>query len=149
METCGAITSRGSRKYAFIDALRRADILASPYFYFFDDGFQRNLTEAQDEAYVRYGMARFGAFANVMPVLANEVELKFTDRNDPSCDTQSFDWARCLTRRTLSPLHRHILSLPLFRIQRLVCDCIAADQGSERRAGSTGAGFVRTTNVCM
>ncbi len=81
---------------AFIDALRRADILASPYFYYFDDGFQLDLTEAQDEAYVRYGMARFGAYANVMPVLANEVELKFTDRNDPTFDLRSFDWANRL-----------------------------------------------------
>jgi len=81
---------------AFIDALRRASILASPYFYYFDDGFQRDLTDAQDEAYVRYGMARFGAYANVMPVLANEVELKFTDRKSATYDLRSLDWANRL-----------------------------------------------------
>ena len=81
---------------AFIDALRRAEILASPYFYYFDDGFQLDLTDAQDEAYLRYGMARFGAYANVMPVLANEVELKFTNRNDNTFDPRSFDWANRL-----------------------------------------------------
>jgi len=78
---------------AFIDALRRAGIIASPYFYYFDDGFQRQLTPEQDEAFLRYGMARFGAFANVMPVLANEVELKHTERSDPTYDPRTDEWA--------------------------------------------------------
>lgn len=77
---------------AFIDALRRADILASPYFYYFNDRDQRKMTPEQDRAYIRYGMARFGAYANVMPVLSNEVEQKFTDRNG-QYDLASHDWA--------------------------------------------------------
>ncbi len=77
----------------FIDALRRADILASPYFYYFNDKHQRNLTPEQDEAFLRYGMARIGAYANVMPVLANEVEQKYSDRNQPSYDPRDHPWA--------------------------------------------------------
>ncbi len=77
---------------AFIDALRRADIIASPYFYYFNDGVQRHLTEDQDRAFIRYGMARFGAYTNVMPCLANEVEQKFT-RRDGQYDPQSLVWA--------------------------------------------------------
>lgn len=64
-----------------IDALRQADIVASPYFYYFNDGDQRYMTPEQDCAYLRYGMARFGAYANVLPVLSNEVEGKYTDRH--------------------------------------------------------------------
>lgn len=74
----------------FIDALRRAGIVASPYFYYFNDHVQRGLTPEQDKAYIRYGMARFGAYANVMPVLSNEVEQKTTDREGQynlSCHT--------------------------------------------------------------
>ena len=78
---------------AFIQALRRAEIIASPYFYYFDDRFQRQLTPEQDEAFLRYAMARFGAFANVMPVLSNEVELKYTERKDPSYDPRTDAWA--------------------------------------------------------
>lgn len=77
----------------FIDALRRADILASPYFYYFNDRDQRQLTPEQDEAFIRYGMARFGAFANVMPVLSNEVEQKSSDRSSSRYDLTSHAWA--------------------------------------------------------
>lgn len=77
----------------FIDALRRVDILASPYFYYFNDHHQRRLTAEQDEAFLRYGMARFGAFANVMPVLANEVEQKSNDRTVAQYDLSSHQWA--------------------------------------------------------
>jgi len=81
---------------AFIDALRRADILASPYFYYFNDGVMRGLTPEQDRAYIRYGMARFGAYANVMPVLSNEVEQRYTVRQGTRMDEydlQSHTWA--------------------------------------------------------
>jgi len=76
----------------FIDALRGAHILASPYFYYFNDEVQRAMTPEQDRAYIRYGMARFGAYANVMPVLSNEVEQKFTDRRG-QYDLASHVWA--------------------------------------------------------
>jgi hypothetical protein len=75
---------------AFIDALRQGGILAAPYLYYFNDGVQRGLSYEQDLAYVRYSMARFGAYANVMPVLSNEVEQKTTgrlDQYDLSCHT--------------------------------------------------------------
>lgn len=65
---------------AFIDALRGAGIQAGPYFYYFNDGVLRGLSPEQDRAYIKYGMARFGAYANVMPVLSNEVEQKYTVR---------------------------------------------------------------------
>jgi len=77
---------------AFIDALRQADILASPYFYYFNDKFQRKLTPEQDEAFLRYGMARIGAYGNVMPVLANEVEQKFSERKQ-QYDPRDHEWA--------------------------------------------------------
>ncbi|RPJ55378.1 MAG: DUF4038 domain-containing protein, partial [Acidobacteria bacterium] len=77
---------------AFIDALRKADILAAPYFYYFNDKFQRKLTPEQDEAFLRYGMARIGAYANVMPVLANEVEQKFSERKQ-QYDPRDHVWA--------------------------------------------------------
>jgi hypothetical protein len=73
--------------------LRREDILASPYFYYFNDQMQRKLTPAQGRAFLRYGMARFGAYANVLPVLANEVEQKFTNRRDAAYDLRSHVWA--------------------------------------------------------
>jgi len=76
---------------AFIDAMRRADILASPYFYYFNDREQRKMTPEQDKAYIRYGMSRFGAYANIMPVLSNEVDQKFTDRKG-QYDLASHDW---------------------------------------------------------
>ena len=76
----------------FIDALRRADILAAPYFYYFNDRQQRAMTADQDRAYLRYGMARFGAYANVLPVLSNEVEQKYTDRRG-QYDLRSHRWA--------------------------------------------------------
>ncbi len=76
---------------AFIDAMRQADILASPYFYYFNDREQRKMTPEQDKAYIRYGMARFGAYANVMPVLSNEVDQKFTERKG-QYDLASHDW---------------------------------------------------------
>jgi CubicO group peptidase (beta-lactamase class C family) len=78
----------------FIDTLRQADILASPYFYY--DPRREvmwKMTREQDRAYLRYGMARLGAFSNVMPVLANEVELKTTDYKDSAFDLQSHAWA--------------------------------------------------------
>jgi CubicO group peptidase (beta-lactamase class C family) len=76
----------------FIDTMRRADIVASPYFYYFNDKVQRKLTPEQDRAYIRYSMARFGAYANVMPVLANEVEQKATDRRG-QYDLAAHAWA--------------------------------------------------------
>ena len=78
----------------FIDALRQADILASPYFYY--DPRREvmwNMTPEQDRAYIRYGMARLGAFSNVMPVLGNEIELKTTNYKDPAFDLKSHAWA--------------------------------------------------------
>jgi hypothetical protein len=76
----------------FVDALRCADMLAAPYFYYFNDGQQRAMTADQDRAYLRYGMARFGAYANVLPVLANEVEQKSTDRRG-QYNLSSHRWA--------------------------------------------------------
>jgi len=76
----------------FIDTLRRADVLASPYFYYFNDRMQRGMTPQQDRAYLRYGMARFGAYGNVLPVLSNEVDQKFTDRRG-QYDLASHTWA--------------------------------------------------------
>ena len=76
----------------FIDALRRADIIAAPYFYYFNDRIQRGMTPEQDRAYLRYGMARFGAYCNVLPVLSNEVDQKFTDRRG-EYDPGSYVWA--------------------------------------------------------
>ena len=78
---------------AFIDALRRADIQAAPYLYYFNDGVQRGLSYEQDQAYVRYSMARMGGYANVMPVLSNEVEQKYSDRRAESYDLRSHEWA--------------------------------------------------------
>ena len=77
---------------AFVDALRRSDIVASPYFYYFNDKVQRKMTPDQDRAYLRYGMARFGAYANVMPVLSNEVEQKATERRG-QYDPAAHAWA--------------------------------------------------------
>jgi hypothetical protein len=77
----------------FVDTLRRADLLAAPYFYYFNDKVQRGMTVEQDRAYLRYGMARFGAYANVLPVLSNEVEQKRTDRLDPHYNLESHAWA--------------------------------------------------------
>ena len=79
----------------FIDALRRADILASPYFYYFNDGIQRGMIPQQDRAYLRYGMARFGAYCNLLPVLSNEVDQKFTDRRG-EYDLLSHQWANTM-----------------------------------------------------
>jgi hypothetical protein len=79
---------------AFVDALRQADILASPYFYY--DPRREvmwKMSADQDRAYLRYGMARLGAFGNVMPVLGNEIELKTTDYKDPAFDLKSHAWA--------------------------------------------------------
>lgn len=76
----------------FIDALRKQDLLAAPYFYYFNDRQQRAMTADQDRAYLRYGMARFGAYANLLPVLANEVEQKYTDRRG-QYDLRSHRWA--------------------------------------------------------
>ena len=76
----------------FIDALRREDILASPYFYYFNDKVQRGLTPEQDRSFLKYGMARFGAYANAMPVLSNEVDQKFTERKG-EYDLRSHEWA--------------------------------------------------------
>jgi len=77
----------------FTDALRQADILASPYFYYDPRrDLMWKMTPEQDRAYLRYGMARLGAFGNVMPVLANEVELKTTNYQDPAFDLRSHAW---------------------------------------------------------
>jgi hypothetical protein len=77
---------------AFINTLRQADILASPYFYYFNDGLQHGMMPEHDYAYIRYGMARFGAYANVMPVLCNQVEGKFT-YNHLQYNLASHEWA--------------------------------------------------------
>ncbi|MBI4603934.1 MAG: serine hydrolase [Planctomycetes bacterium] len=77
----------------FIDELRRGGMIASPYFYYFNDGIQRAMTPEDDRAFLRYGMARFGAYANVLPVLANEVEQKLTDRRSERYDLASHAWA--------------------------------------------------------
>jgi hypothetical protein len=52
------------------------------------------MTVEQDKAFIRYGMARFGAYANVMPVLANEVEQKYTKNSIKSTkyDLRSQKW---------------------------------------------------------
>ncbi|MBI4624293.1 MAG: DUF5060 domain-containing protein [Verrucomicrobia bacterium] len=78
---------------AFIDTLRQADILASPYFYY--DPRREilwKMTPEQDRAYIRYGMARMGAFSNVMPVLGNEIELKTTNYKDKAYDLSCNNW---------------------------------------------------------
>ena len=78
----------------FIDTLRQADILASPYFYY--DPRREvmwKMTPEQDRAYIRYAMARIGAFRNVMPVLGNEIELKTTTYQDRAFDLKSHTWA--------------------------------------------------------
>ena len=80
----------------FIDALRREDIIASPYFYYFNDRIQCQMSDDQDRAYIRYGMARFGAYANVMPVLANEVEQKYSRREETSYKLQSHKWCNVM-----------------------------------------------------
>jgi len=77
---------------AFIDTLRRADIIASPYFYYFNDGVQLGLTLAQDKSYIRYGIARFGAYCNVMPVLSNQVEHKYS-KEGGQYNLASHTWA--------------------------------------------------------
>ncbi|MCX8036713.1 MAG: DUF5060 domain-containing protein [Candidatus Sumerlaeia bacterium] len=78
---------------AWIDELRRNDILAAPYFYYFNDGDQCKMTREDDFAYIQYGMARFGAYANVLPCLANEVEKKYTRFADPAYNLKSHEWA--------------------------------------------------------
>ena len=60
----------------FIEKLRVNDIIASPYFYYFNDGFQRTMTPEQDDLFLRYGMARFGSFGNLLPVLGNQIDHK-------------------------------------------------------------------------
>lgn len=83
---------------AFIDALRKADILASPYLYYFNDGEQHKMSPKQDRAYVRYGMARFGAYSNVMPVLCNQVEGKYTWAHEIQYNLASHLWANEMGR---------------------------------------------------
>jgi hypothetical protein len=85
---------------AFIDELRRADIIAGPYFFYFPDGDQRAMTEEQDRAFLRYGMARFGAYCNVMPCLANQVEQKHTPgpKGGGSYDPRNHMWANTMGR---------------------------------------------------
>jgi hypothetical protein len=68
---------------AFILALRSVDIIASPYFYYFNMDTMKELLEGERaRQYLRYGMARFGAFCNVLPVLSNEVEKATPVRNE-------------------------------------------------------------------
>ena len=43
-------------------------------------------------------MARFGAYSNVMPVLSNEVESKFSERSDANYDLRSHEWANRVGR---------------------------------------------------
>ena len=76
----------------FVDALRRADIIASPYLYYFNDRLQRRLTPEQDRAFIRYVAARLGAYGNVMLVLSNEVEQKYSERSG-QYDPRSLEWA--------------------------------------------------------
>jgi hypothetical protein len=85
---------------AFIDALRKGDIIAGPYFYYFNDGVQNGMSLEEDRAYVRYGMARFGAYCNVMPCLANQLESKYTGMGDfgTEYDPRSWDWANEMGR---------------------------------------------------
>jgi hypothetical protein len=64
----------------FIETLRVNDIVASPYFYYFNDGFQKTMTSDQDDLFIRYGMARFGSFCNVVPVLGNQIEHHSQER---------------------------------------------------------------------
>jgi hypothetical protein len=75
----------------FIDALRKEGVLAGPYFYYFNDGTQHGMTPEQDRAYIKYGMARFGAYCNVLPCLSNEVEQKFSTRRG-QYDLRSHEW---------------------------------------------------------
>lgn len=82
---------------AFVAACQQLDMLVAPYFYYFNGGLQRLMTSEQDRAYIRYGMARIGAYANVMPVLANEVEQRHTDRLQPY-DLSSHIWAHEMGR---------------------------------------------------
>jgi len=98
---------------AFVDALRRGGILAAPYFYYFNDGVQKGLTREQDRAYLRYGMARLGAYANVMPVLANEVEQKTTGRRD-QYDLGAIAWA--------NDMGGHLAALSVFGLPVTVHD---------------------------
>lgn len=53
---------------------------------------QRDLSLEQDRAYIKYRMARFGAFSNVMPVLSNEVDQKFSERRG-EYDLRAHEWA--------------------------------------------------------
>ena len=75
----------------FIDAPRKEDVLAGPYFYYFNDGVQKEMTPEQDRAYIKYGMARFGAYCNVLPCLSNEVEQKFSTRKG-QYDLRAYEW---------------------------------------------------------
>jgi hypothetical protein len=80
---------------AFIDALRQGDIIAGPYFYYFNDGVQNGMSMTEDRAFIRYGMARFGAYCNVMPCLANQLESKYTGMGDAGTayDPRNYEWA--------------------------------------------------------
>lgn len=75
----------------FIDVLRKEGVSAGPYFYYFNDGAQHGMTPEQDRAYLKYGMARFGAYCNVLPCLSNEVEQKFSTRKG-QYDLRSHEW---------------------------------------------------------
>lgn len=82
----------------FIDMMRQADVLATPYFYYANDGDQSKMSPEEDKAYIRYGMARFGAYSNVMPCLANQVELKYSKSGDSisTYDPRNYEWANTL-----------------------------------------------------
>ncbi len=75
----------------FVDTLRKEGMLAGPYFYYFNDGAQNEMTSEQDRAYIKYGMARFGAYCNVLPCLSNEVEQKFSSRRG-QYDLRAHEW---------------------------------------------------------
>ena len=83
---------------ALIDALRLGDILAGPYFYYFNDLVQNEMSFEQDRAFVRYGMARFGAYCNVMPCLANQLESKYTGMGDKGTpyDDRNYEWGNAM-----------------------------------------------------
>jgi hypothetical protein len=77
----------------FVDTLRRADILASPYLYYFNDGLLKRMSIEEDRAYISYSYARFGAYSNILPCLSNEVEQKYTGREDKQYNPKVYEWA--------------------------------------------------------
>jgi hypothetical protein len=52
------------------------------------------MTLEEDKAYIRYSLARFGAYCNVMPCLANQLEKKYSPGGtaDMSYDPRNLPW---------------------------------------------------------